>query len=156
MERDSSALLDIYTAANRILDFTAGINLDTFINVVETHSAVLYQFIVIGEATGRLSEEFRAQHPVAPWRRMVGLRNILTHRYEVVDLEEVWNIVQHDLPALVDGSRAAPALHSLLILVSQTYRRLPMVSLASTAAQLLRENCRHIYSLGDVGVTPAL
>jgi uncharacterized protein with HEPN domain len=66
MERDSPVLLDIYTAANRILDFTAGINLDTFIKLVETHSAVLYQFIVIGEATGRLSEEFRAQHPVAP------------------------------------------------------------------------------------------
>lgn len=105
MQRDRSALIDIYTAGNRILDFTAGVELATFLVAAEMHSAVLYQFIVMGEAVGRLTEEFRDQHPVAPWRRMVGLRNILTHRYDAVDLHEVWSIVQRDLPPLIEAIR---------------------------------------------------
>jgi uncharacterized protein with HEPN domain len=103
MQRDSATLIDIYTAANRILDFTAGLEIGTFLEAVDVHSAVLYQFIVMGEAAARLSEEFRAQHPVAPWRRIVGLRNILIHRYDAVDLNEVWTIVQRDLQPLVEA-----------------------------------------------------
>lgn len=69
MQRDSAALIDAYTAANRILEFTAGLELGTFLDVVLVHSAVLYQLVVLGEAVARLSEEFRDLHPVAPHRR---------------------------------------------------------------------------------------
>jgi uncharacterized protein with HEPN domain len=108
MQRDSAALLDIRSAAHHILNFTAGLEFETFAKVVEVHSAVLYQFIIMGEAAGRLSDAFRDQHPIAPWRRIVGLRNILTHRYDAVDLHQVWQIVQNDLPALLQ------AIHPLL------------------------------------------
>ena len=103
IQRDNAALIDIYQAAGLILDFTAGLEFSTFCEVAETQSAVLYQFIVIGEAATRLSEAFRQQHPVVPWRRIVDLRNILTHRYHAVDIQEVWGIVQRDLPSLMEA-----------------------------------------------------
>ena len=62
--------------------------------------AVIRNFEVIGEATKRLSPEFRAKYSEVPWRRIAGLRDVLIHDYLRVDLEEVWGIIVNDLPSL--------------------------------------------------------
>ncbi|HOM18458.1 MAG TPA: DUF86 domain-containing protein [Thermoguttaceae bacterium] len=38
--------------------------------------------------------------PSIPWRTMAGLRDVLIHQYEGVDLERVWKIVEAELPGL--------------------------------------------------------
>ena len=55
---------------------------------------------VIGEAAKRLDEVYRASHPDIPWRAIAGLRDVLIHQYEGVELERVWAIVEKDLPGL--------------------------------------------------------
>jgi len=45
--------------------------------------------MIIGEATKRLSTEFRQQHSSIPWKQIAGMRDIITHNYDNVDLEEV-------------------------------------------------------------------
>jgi len=62
--------------------------------------AVIRQLEIIGEATKRLSNEFRAQNPRIPWRRIAGLRDVLIHDYLGVDLEAVWEITQEKIPEL--------------------------------------------------------
>ncbi len=62
--------------------------------------AVLRNFEVIGEAAKRLDDSYRARHPEIPWRAIAGLRDVLIHQYEGVDLEKVWAIVEKDLPGL--------------------------------------------------------
>jgi uncharacterized protein with HEPN domain len=62
--------------------------------------AVLRNFEVIGEAAKRLDDSYRASHPEIPWRAIAGLRDVLIHQYEGVDLEKVWAIVEKDLPGL--------------------------------------------------------
>ena len=54
----------------------------------------------IGEAVARLSEEMRTGHPVAPWRDIIAMRNILTHGYFDIDWDAVWAVVVHDLKPL--------------------------------------------------------
>jgi uncharacterized protein with HEPN domain len=62
---------------------------------------VTYQLTVVGEATKRLSDEFREAHPEVPWRLMAGMRDQLIHEYDIVDLDEVWKAVDRDIPDLL-------------------------------------------------------
>jgi uncharacterized protein with HEPN domain len=56
---------------------------------------------VIGEASGRVSEETRKEIPTIPWRDIVGMRNRLIHGYDNVDLDILWDTVEVDLPPLI-------------------------------------------------------
>ncbi|MHA1568300.1 MAG: HepT-like ribonuclease domain-containing protein, partial [Alphaproteobacteria bacterium] len=56
---------------------------------------------IVGEAARRISAELRAQHPHLPWKSMMGMRNVMIHEYDGVDLGVVWETVKKDLPDLV-------------------------------------------------------
>jgi len=66
----------------------------------KTQSAILHQLLILGEATKRLTMEFRVGHPQIPWRKFAGLRDRVIHRYDDVSLEEVWRTVERDIPHL--------------------------------------------------------
>jgi uncharacterized protein with HEPN domain len=63
-------------------------------------NAVIRCFQVIGDAVKRLSQEFRQTYPQIPWRRIAGFRDVLTHDYEDVDVDEVWRVIAQNLPEL--------------------------------------------------------
>jgi uncharacterized protein with HEPN domain len=46
------------------------------------------------------SPEYAATHPEIPLAKIYGMRNRITHAYEDVDMEIVWNLVLYDVPAL--------------------------------------------------------
>lgn len=56
---------------------------------------------IVGEAASGVSANARTRRPRIPWSEIVGLRNRLIHGYDSVDLDVIWSIVEHDLPALV-------------------------------------------------------
>lgn len=64
-------------------------------------SAVLHQIVIMGEATKRLSGDFRANHPTIPWKDIAGMRDVLIHSYDSVDLGAVWRVTQKDLPVVL-------------------------------------------------------
>jgi uncharacterized protein with HEPN domain len=61
----------------------------------------LRRITIIGEATKRLSKEFREQHPTIPWKEIAGMRDVITHDYDEVDLDEVWTVINENLPQLL-------------------------------------------------------
>jgi uncharacterized protein with HEPN domain len=56
-------------------------------------------FINLGEAATRLGD-FSESFPEIPWRRVIGLRNILAHGYETVAHEVLYRTIEKDLPDL--------------------------------------------------------
>jgi uncharacterized protein with HEPN domain len=103
--RDPSSLADILEAASLACSFVAGVDRKAFDDSLLIQSAVIRQIEIVGEATKRPSEEFRAAHPHIPWRNMAGMRDILVHAYDHVDPDEVWNVVNDSLPELVGRLR---------------------------------------------------
>ncbi len=101
MHRDESSLLDLDNAARKVLAFAQGKNRDELSDDVKSQSAMLYQLIVMGEATKRLSTEFRSQHPEISWKTIAGMRDIVAHQYDGVNLETLWDVVQYDIPELL-------------------------------------------------------
>lgn len=59
-QRDQASLLDIVDAAQLAQSFVQDMDREMFLSDVKTQSAVIYRIAVVGEATKRLSSEFRA------------------------------------------------------------------------------------------------
>lgn len=87
-------------AAQLASGFVIDMDQTAFLVDLKTQSAVLHQLAVIGEAVKRLSPAFRDAHPILPWRLIAGMRDQLIHRYDSVDLDQVWSTIQRDIPAL--------------------------------------------------------
>jgi uncharacterized protein with HEPN domain len=101
MQRDPESLIDIVTAIQRILRYTDGVSRTDLEANDEKLSAILYQISIIGEATKRLSPTFRDAHPEIPWREIAGMRNVIVHEYDQLDLDVIWDVVQNKLSELL-------------------------------------------------------
>ncbi|MEM8779382.1 MAG: DUF86 domain-containing protein [Cyanobacteria bacterium P01_G01_bin.49] len=101
MNRDRASILDIANAAQKILQFSEGLDILSLANNEEKQSAILYQVMIIGEAVKRLSADFRRQYPQIPWREIAGMRDILTHQYDRVNLNTLWDVIETDIPELL-------------------------------------------------------
>jgi uncharacterized protein with HEPN domain len=99
-------LAHIFECIEKVQQFTVD-GRERFLRDAMVQDAVLRNFEVIGEAAKRLHDDYRAAHPEIPWRSLAGLRDVLIHQYEGVDLERVWVVVEQDLPGL---KRAISAL----------------------------------------------
>lgn len=97
MNLDDAYLLDIFNAIQRIKLFTANLTQEQLRANEEKQSAILYQIIVVGEATKRLSTEFRTVNSHIPWKAIAGMRDILAHQYDRVNFNTLWDVVQRDI-----------------------------------------------------------
>jgi uncharacterized protein with HEPN domain len=101
----SLRIRDILSAIESIQKYTEGMTQTEFEANEIVLRAVLYNFIVIGEAAINIPSEIRLYSPELPWRLMGDLRNIVAHEYFRVDSEIVWDTLKNNLPELVDPLR---------------------------------------------------
>ncbi len=92
-------LIHILEALEKIHRYTRG-NKDAFFSNDMVQDAVYRNFLVIGEATKRLSTEIRAMDESTPWKEMAGMRDVMVHRNEGVQPEIVWQVIDEKLPGL--------------------------------------------------------
>lgn len=100
MKDDSIYIDHILNSINRILDYIAGKDRENFEDDLVTQDAVVRQLEIIGEATKRVSKDFRSNHPDIPWSDMAGMRDVLIHDYIDVDFGVVWKTASEDIPRL--------------------------------------------------------
>ena len=56
--------------------------------------------VTIGGCANHLSEEFIAVHPDMAWIQIVAVRNIATHGYWQLDMAQIWQALEEDIPKL--------------------------------------------------------
>ena len=61
---------------------------------------------VVGEASRRVPQDFRARYPDVPWRETSDLRNRLIHAYDEVDFDTLWDIIRDQVPPLIEQLEA--------------------------------------------------
>lgn len=99
MRDDHEVLLDIKEAIEQINKYTVR-GQTSFENDELVQTWVLRHLQIIGEASRQLSEDFRKRHSDIPWSKMIGMRNILVHRYFGIAPVVVWAVVENELPKL--------------------------------------------------------
>ena len=101
MQRDESLLTDMADAARLILQFIEQMSFEEFRSDLKTQSAIIHQFLVIGEVAKLLSEGFRRSNTEIPWSAMARMRDKLIHHYRGVDLREIWKGAELEIPKLL-------------------------------------------------------
>ena len=107
MRDDRERLRDMLEAIARIRRYS-GRGRGAFEGDELVQTWIVHHLRILGEAAARLSADVRARTP-APWRKIVGMRNILVHEYFRIDRDAVWAVIEHDLPALEPEVRRALA-----------------------------------------------
>lgn len=98
---DAVYLWDILDAARAVVGFLTGRSYNEYVENRMLRNAVERNVEIIGAAAGRVSPAFRSAHPEIPWRRIVGLRNILAHEYGEIKHDKMWVLVQGSIPELI-------------------------------------------------------
>ena len=81
-------------------DMTMRYTREEFLNNDIAQRAIAMTIINIGELTTVFPEDFKEAYSHIPWRKIKGLRNIVAHRYEMIDFEDVWETAITSIPEL--------------------------------------------------------
>ncbi|BCU09854.1 MULTISPECIES: HepT-like ribonuclease domain-containing protein [Microcystis] len=100
--REAGYLWDMVEAITNIQEFIQDISLEEYSKSLLLQSAVERQLEILGEAARRIPETFQQKHTKIDWRGIIGLRNIISHQYDQVQPEIVWNIITVRLSPLLE------------------------------------------------------
>lgn len=96
-------LLQIREAAQRAQEICAEHDsLDSLVSDWKA-TAALERFIeILGEAVKRLPADLRETHSEVPWKEIAGTRDHLSHGYDNLDYQVLWDAVETDIPELLE------------------------------------------------------
>ena len=97
---DVEYLNHILEAGRRVRDYTQA-GRSSFESELLVQDGVVRNLEVIGEAVKNLSASLRREHADIPWKLIAVLRDTLIHRYFLVQLDLIWDVVENHLPPLI-------------------------------------------------------
>ena len=109
---DVTWVRDVLEVAANLVARAENISYEDYSNDPVRQESVLYNLMVLGEASGQVSEEIKQEYDHIPWRDMTSLRNRVTRRYFDVDHEIVWEILTDEIPTVLPQIRD---LHKKLV-----------------------------------------
>jgi uncharacterized protein with HEPN domain len=90
MQRDLLLLHEMIDAAEQAQHLVKGCTADEITADRMRRDSLLWNFTVLGEAAGLVSDETKERFPDIPWRNPVRLRNRVVHGYWSVDVDVLY------------------------------------------------------------------
>ena len=92
MKKDDRIYIEhILESFDRVCEYLDDVSYEAFLADYQKQDAVIRKIEVAGEATKRISPEFREKYSQIPWRAMAGMRDKLIHDYFSVEAESECN-----------------------------------------------------------------
>jgi len=98
--RDNGVYLSYIRESIELIEAYTGGEAETFSSNLRTQDAVLRRMETLADAAAHLSDDLKTDHPEIDWRQVTAFRNVLAHGYTEVRLDQVWQAIAQDLPAL--------------------------------------------------------
>ena len=95
--RNKGRLEHILLSIDNVMEFTQDVTFEDFLNDKKLFFAVVKNIEIIGEASYKLSNDFKITNNYIEWEAIIGLRHVLVHGYYHISEERVWKIIQKDL-----------------------------------------------------------
>ena len=94
--REKIAFQKICAEIDLTLKFIGNKTLEEFLADELLKHAVGMAAINIGELTKQLSDELRKDYPEIAWKKATGFRDIVAHKYETLNMLDVYKTVTED------------------------------------------------------------
>ncbi|MCK4763349.1 MAG: DUF86 domain-containing protein [Candidatus Aminicenantes bacterium] len=91
-------LKDILDAVGKAGNFVEGLSFEDFLDDDKTIYATIYALEIIGEAAAQIPDDLREKYSDIPWKKMVGMRNVLIHQYFGFSTPVIWNTIKNRFP----------------------------------------------------------
>jgi uncharacterized protein with HEPN domain len=88
---------DILASIRKIERYSANLSRAAFFEDERTVDAVIRNLQIMGEAVKNIPDELRQTYRQVEWRKIAGLRDILSHAYFAVDDDIIWDVLQTKL-----------------------------------------------------------
>ncbi len=98
--RDKNILEKIIIIIDESEEIFASVSKEKFLenNIFKLSASM--NVIRIGELVKHLTDEFRKQNSQIAWRDITGFRDIASHKYDIIDMNELYDTIKSDFPEL--------------------------------------------------------
>ena len=87
---DKQRFQHILKAILELEDFVREVDFEEFNKNRMMQQACVSNFMIIGEATSRLTSDIKDKYNTVDWLKIKGLRNVIVHEYFKVDTDLIW------------------------------------------------------------------
>ena len=98
--KDKVVLQKICREIDLSKEFFGNSTLEEFLADEKTKHSVGMAAINIGELVKNLDVEFRKKYSEVAWKDAARFRDVVAHKYETLDMEDVYNTIKYDFPEL--------------------------------------------------------
>lgn len=101
MQRKDKIILEkIINAVEVGLKIFNDVPLEKFLNDDEMKLSMSMSILRVGELVKNLSQEFRIENFQVKWKAIAGFRDVIAHKYDILDMEEVYKTIKFEFPEL--------------------------------------------------------
>jgi uncharacterized protein with HEPN domain len=93
---------DMITFTEKVVIYTEGLDQEKFVASGLNYDATVHNLILLGEAASHIPDRVRAFASEIDWKQIIATRNRLIHGYLGIKNEVVWDIIQNEIPALIE------------------------------------------------------